>query len=150
MNQRKIGEELQKNQKEGEALRYDFLKLRWDLLPDDAIEKIVEIYTHGSIKYEVNNWRKGFHWSRCIGSLKRHLKAFTTGEDIDKDSGALHLSQIAWNAITLLWYQLYFKGTDDRVITSSNHELMIKTKEDIQRQIDMFWRICEEKMKEKE
>ncbi len=150
MKQRKIGEELERNQKIGEAIRYDFMKLRWDLLPDDAIEKIVEIYTHGSIKYDDDNWRKGFSWKRCIGSLKRHLKAFTTGEDIDLDSGALHLSQVAWNAITLLWFQLYGKGTDDRVITFDNPELMIQCKDDIQKQIDMFWKICEQKMKEKE
>ena len=150
MKQRKIGEELQKNQTEGEAVRYDFMKLRWDLLPTDAIEKIIEIYTHGSIKYNDHNWRKGFHWSRCIGSLMRHLNAFNNGEDIDEDSGALHLSQVAWNAITLLWFQLYQKGTDDRVITFDNPELMIQCKEDIQKQIDMFWKICEQKMKEKE
>jgi hypothetical protein len=150
MKHRKIGEELEKNQKTGEAIRYDYGKLRWDLMPDDALEKIVEIYTHGSIKYNDENWRDGFLWKRCIGSLKRHLKAFTIGEDIDEDSGALHLSQIAWNTITLLWYQIHFKGTDDRVITFDNPELMIKSKKDIQRQIDMFWKICEEKMKERE
>jgi hypothetical protein len=150
LKKRKIGEELQKNQKEGEAIRYDYMKLRWDLMPDDALEKIVEIYTHGALKYQDENWRTGFSWKRCIGSMKRHLKAFTTGEDIDEDSGALHLSQVAWNAITLLWFQLYFKGTDDRVITFDNPELMIKTKKDIQRQIDMFWKICEEKMEEQE
>ena len=150
MKQRKIGEELEKNQIKGEAVRYDFMKLRWDLLPTDAIEKIVEIYTHGSIKYSSNNWRAGFSWRRCIGSLMRHLNAFNNGEDIDEDSGALHLSQVAWNAITLLWFQLYDKGTDDRVITFDNPELMITCKEDIQKQIDMFWNICEQKMKEKE
>jgi len=150
MKQRKIGEELEKNQIKGEAVRYDYGKLRWDLMPDDALEKIVEIYTHGAIKYNDENWRDGFSWKRCIGSLKRHLKAFTTGEDIDEDSGALHLSQVAWNAITLLWFQLHGKGTDDRVITFDNPELMIQCKEDMQKQIDMFWKICEKKMKEKE
>ncbi len=150
MKQRKIGEELERNQTKGEAVRYDYGKLRWDLMPDDALEKIVEIYTHGAIKYNDENWRDGFKWKRCIGSMKRHLKAFTTGEDIDEDSGALHLSQVAWNAITLLWFQLYDKGTDDRVITFDNPELMITCKEDIQKQIDMFWNICEQKMKEKE
>ena len=150
MKQRKLGEELHRNQKTGEAVRYDFGKLRWDLVPDDALEKVVEIFTHGSAKYNDENWRDGFSWKRCIGSLKRHLKAFTTGEDIDEDSGALHLSHVAWNAITLLWFQLHEKGTDDRVITFDDPTLMIQCKEDIQKQIDLFWTICERKMKEKE
>lgn len=148
--QRKIGEEVRKNQKKGEAVRYDFGKLRWDLVPDDALEKVVEIFTHGSAKYNDENWRDGFSWKRCIGSLKRHLKAFTIGEDIDEDSGCLHLSQVIWNAMVLLWFQIHFKGNDDRFITFDDPELMIKVPEDIQRQINMFWKIYEEKVKERE
>lgn len=146
----KIGEKEKKGIHNDPAIRYDLGKLQWQLLPEDAIEKIVEIYTHGSIKYTDENWRKGMKWKRMIGSLKRHTKAFTVGEDIDADSGCLHLSQIAWNAISLIWYQLEGVGEDDRVKTCKNKELMIKSPEDIERQINMFWDIYKRIMKEKE
>ena len=82
--------------------------------------------------------------------MKRHMKAFTTGEDIDEDSGCLHIGMLVWNALTLMWFQLNFQGTDDRFITYKNEELMIKSPEDFQKQIDMFWKIYEEKVKERE
>ena len=136
---KKIGEELKEGQTKDPAKRYDLGKYRWDLLPDDAIEKIVEVYTHGESKYGPENWRKGMQWKRCIGSLKRHLKAFSTGEDIDPDSKCIHLAQIAWNAITLLWYQMEQIKGDDRVKTYENSEYMITSKDDIERQTRMFW-----------
>lgn len=145
---KKIGEELKEGQVKDAARRFDLGKLRWDLLPDDAIEKIVEIYTHGAIKYADENWRNGMQWKRVIGSLKRHLKAFTIGEDIDADSGCLHLSQVAWNAITLLWYQLEQIEGDNRIKTCKNPELMITCKEDILKQVDRFWSIYEKDLKE--
>jgi hypothetical protein len=147
---KKIGEKNKTGISNDAAIRYDLGKLQWQLLPEDAIEKIVEIYTHGALKYNSENWRSGMKWKRMIGSLKRHTKAFVTGEDIDQDSGCLHLSQIAWNAISLIWYQLEGIGEDDRFKTCKNPKLMIQCKEDIQKQIDMFWSICEQKMKEKE
>lgn len=150
MKQVKIGEERKEGQSNDGAKRFDLGKLRFDLLPEDAIEKIVEIYTHGALKYDDENWRSGMKWKRMIGSLKRHTKAFCIGEDIDFDSGCLHLSQIAWNAISLIWYQLEGIGEDDRVKTCKDPDLMIKNKDDIQRQVDMFWKIYKENMKERE
>lgn len=136
---KKIGEELKTGNSNDPAKRFDLGKARWELIPDDALEKIVEIYSHGAIKYDEENWRKGMKWKRCIGSMKRHMKAFTTGEDIDPDSKCLHLGQIAWNAITLLWYQLEQIEGDDRVKTYKDKEYMILSKDDVERQSKMFW-----------
>lgn len=33
-------------------------KLRWDLLPLDLIEKIVEVFSFGAKKYSPNTWQK--------------------------------------------------------------------------------------------
>ena len=147
---KKLGEELKKGIANDPAIRYDLGKLKWQLLPDDAIEKIVEVYMHGDSKYAPENWRNGMSWKRMIGSLKRHTKAVTTGEDIDFDSGCLHLAQIAWNAISLIWYQLEGVGVDDRIKTCKDPNLMINSKEDIQKQTEMFWKIWKEKIKERE
>ena len=99
-----ISEDEKKGQNEAKALRYDFGKLRVDLLPYDSIEKIAEVFTHGAIKYGDDNWRKGMEWKRIYGSLIRHLIKSFRGEDIDEDSGCLHLAMAAWGCIVLIHY----------------------------------------------
>lgn len=147
---KKIGEETKTGQINDPAKRFDLGKARWDLIPDDVLEKIAEIYTHGALKYGEENWRKGMKWKRCIGSLKRHTKAFTIGQDIDPESKCYHLGQIIWNAMTLLWYQLEQVDGDNRVKTYTNEEFMIKCKDDIERQIIMFWENYANELKEKQ
>jgi len=132
------------------AKRFDLGKARFELMPDDVLEKIAEIYTHGALKYDEENWRKGMKWKRCIGSLKRHIKAFTIGQDIDPESKCYHLGQIAWNAMTLLWYQLERIPGDDRVKTYTNEEFMIKSFEDVERQSKMFWENYANELKKKQ
>ena len=146
---KKLGEELKEGQVKDLAKRFDLGKLRWDLIPDDAMEKLAEVYTHGSVKYADENWRNGMQWKRVIGSLKRHTKAFTTGEDIDADSGCLHLGMVIWNAITLLWYQLEQIDGDNRIKTCKNPELMITCKEDIDKQVELFWSKFKEDLNKK-
>lgn len=146
---KRIGEETKTGIATDPAKRFDLGKVRWELLPDDVLEKVAEIYTHGALKYDEENWRKGMQWKRCIGSMKRHTKAFTTGEDIDPDSKCLHLGQIIWNAITLLWYQMEQVEGDDRVKTYKNKEFMITCLEDVERQNRMFWENYEDDLKKK-
>lgn len=98
----------------GTARRDDKGKLRWDLLPMDAIRELVRVYTFGSVKYEDNNWRKGMKWTRVFASLMRHIDAFWAGEMYDEESGLHHLAHAAWNCITLMWYSWFRPGLDDR------------------------------------
>ena len=42
--------------------KFDGGKMRWDLLPYDAVEKIVDILTYGAEKYDPNNWQPS-DWS---------------------------------------------------------------------------------------
>lgn len=86
-------------------------KLRWDLLPLAEIENIVEVYTKGAKKYADNSWQDipdGFN--RYLGALMRHLVAYTKGERFDSDTGCMHLAQVAWNAIAMLYYDKHNKG----------------------------------------
>lgn len=86
----------------------DYTKLRWDLLPIDAIEQIVEVYTYGANKYADNNWQKVENAKeRYYAALMRHLAAYGQGEIIDAESGKSHISMVAWNAITLLWFEMH-------------------------------------------
>lgn len=85
--------------------KHDEGKLRWDLVPWDAFEEVVRVYTHGADKYGDNNWM-GLEdaENRYFAALMRHLVAWRNGENIDPDSGLKHLAQVAWNALALLWF----------------------------------------------
>jgi len=88
----------------GPGLKYDKGKLRWDLLPIDQVEKIVEILTYGAAKYADNNWQNvegGIE--RYYAALLRHLVAWRKGEKIDPESGMEHLSHAACNIVFLMW-----------------------------------------------
>lgn len=86
-------------------------KLRWDLLPMEEIEDIVRVYHAGAKKYGPNRWQdldNGFE--RYRAAMMRHLMEYMKGERVDTDTGALHLAQVAWNAIAMLWYDKHGKG----------------------------------------
>lgn len=80
-------------------------KLRWDLLPLQEIEDIVEVYTAGAEKYSDNSWqhlKDGYN--RYKAALLRHLAECDKGNFTDPDTGCKHLGQVAWNAIAMLYY----------------------------------------------
>jgi hypothetical protein len=87
-------------------------KLRWDLLPLDVVEKLVEIYEFGANKYEENSWRTIENgYKRCRAALFRHLTAYDKGERVDPESGKSHLAHAAWNALSMV----YFAEKDQKV-----------------------------------
>lgn len=91
---------------EEEAIKNDFRdgKLRWDLLPLDVIEKVVEIYTFGAKKYKENSWQNlPDGYQRYKAALFRHITAYEKGEVYDSESGCMHLAHAAWNAISMLY-----------------------------------------------
>lgn len=98
------------------ALRYDQGKIRYDLIPADALEALAAVYTAGAAKYSERNWEKGMSWSRCFGSLMRHAWAFWRGEVIDAETGCHHMAMAAWNCFALFSYHKRTVGTDDRPI----------------------------------
>lgn len=82
-------------------------KPRWELLPLDAIEEIVKVYTMGAEKYADNAWKTipDAH-RRYLAALFRHVAAYERGERLDKESGLSHLAHAAWNAIAILWLDI--------------------------------------------
>ncbi len=131
------------------AMKFDYGKLRYDLIPYDCIEKLTEVYTFGASKYQSNNWRKGMKWSRLYRATFSHLFSSFRGEDIDEDSSLLHLSQVIWNCNSLLHYLLNNIGEDDRYKDISiKKELMIKEC-DFTKQIENLWIKINERLKEK-
>lgn len=97
----------------GEGMKNDFLddKPRWDLIPLQEIEDIVKVYTAGAKKYAPNNWQKLDNgYQRYKAALFRHLLAYEKGERIDPDTKCMHLAQVAWNAVAMLWFDKNGKG----------------------------------------
>lgn len=109
------------------GLRHNEGKIRYDLFEPFAMEQLANIFTKGSLKYSDHNWSKGMRWSKCLASLQRHLHAYISGHDYDKDpscegckngnctnhTGQLHIAQVAWNALAITsYYKLYPQGDD--------------------------------------
>lgn len=103
-------------------LKKDGTKLRYDLVPAEAIEELVKVYTFGAQKYEAHSWESGMKMSRIYAALFRHMTAWWLGEDTDKESGLSHLAHATWNVIALLTYvKRGMHETDDRPFRFGNY-----------------------------
>lgn len=87
---------------------------RYDLIPAEPLRLLAEHYGRGAQKYEDRNWERGYRWSLSFAALNRHLWAFWNGEDVDPETGSLHMTAVAWHAFALLEYAQRHLGTDDR------------------------------------
>ena len=82
-------------------------KLRWELLPLDLIEKVVEVYDFGAKKYAPETWKQlDDGENRYRAALLRHLTAHQKGELRDPESGLLHMQHLCWNAIAMLYFAM--------------------------------------------
>lgn len=111
------------------AVKFDQGKIRWDLVPWDAIEQLAILYTVGALKYADNNWLKGFRYGRTFAAMMRHFykwwfAKFRDEDGIDYENAELyaklglkpqsHLVAVIWNAVALLTFELRGLGEDDR------------------------------------
>ena len=87
--------------------KYDKHKLRWELVPFDAMEEIVARFTHGSEKYDDDNWKKVPNAAkRYQAAMMRHFSKYMQGEVMDPDVPELtHIGAVCWNALVLVWFQ---------------------------------------------
>lgn len=96
------------------GVKHDSSKVRLELLSMIALIEIGKVATFGAAKYDDNNWRKGFKWSRLLGAALRHLFAFIGGEDKDPESGLSHLAHAGCCILFLLEHEVTHKELDDR------------------------------------
>lgn len=98
-----------------EGAKYDEGKLRYDLLPVDAIEELVRVLNFGASKYADRNWEKGINFSRVYAATHRHLAKFWKGQNKDEETGLEHLAHAMCCCMFLLAYRLRdLKEFDDR------------------------------------
>jgi hypothetical protein len=96
------------------AARSTLQKVRFELLPLDALTMVAKVLTFGAYHYGDRNWESGFSWSRCIGSTWRHFIKWVMGEEYDDESNLHHLAHAIANLLFLLAYSLRGVGSDDR------------------------------------
>ena len=134
--------------------RYNQGKYRYTLISDIALQELAKVYTLGAHKYSIykneydelingytipfseqkkyelvedggNNWRLGLKWLSVMDSVKRHIQAWSQGEDIDRDLGTYHLSNAMWGLSILLDYYKSYPEGDDRIIADKRIGLVI-------------------------
>jgi len=101
----------------GRAIRHDEGKPHMDLLSPIAMFGTAQVMTHGLKKYPGSQWKKGMAWSKVTASLLRHMFKFMAGEDVDEETGCLHIDCVAANAMFLQEYARKHKDLDDRMKT---------------------------------
>lgn len=97
--------------------KFDEGKLRWNLLPNEALEEVLRIFEFGANKYGEFNWltnSKGVSWTRYSNALERHLKKWKLSKDYDEESNMYELAHLITNGLMLLQYQILDLGKDDR------------------------------------
>lgn len=84
-------------------MKFDGAKLRYDLIPFEALEQIVAVITYGAEKYAPENWKEEVEPARWMAAAYRHLTAVSMGEDMDDDTGLPHLAHAACCILFMLW-----------------------------------------------
>lgn len=97
-----------------EGRKDDSEKLRYDLIPPEAMEALAFILTYGAQKYGDRNWEQGMRWGRPFAALMRHMWSWWRCEGVDEETGKSHL----WHAMAciafLITYEARGIGKDDR------------------------------------
>lgn len=93
---------------------------RYDLIPTEPLRLLAKHYGVGSLKYDDDNWQKGYDWRLSYAALQRHVNQFWAGEDIDAETGSPHLIAAAWHCFTLTWFMAHRTEFDTRTVVSSD------------------------------
>lgn len=79
-----------------------------------ALIELARVAGYGAAKYEAFNYLKGYDWSFSFNAAQRHALLFWAGEDVDQESGRLHVAMAAWHFLALVSFMLRGIGTDSR------------------------------------
>jgi len=88
-----------------EFMKFDKGKLRYSLIPPEAMRALAEVLTYGAKKYKPNNWQQVNDTSRYVDALYRHLEAWRSDEKVDEESGLPHLAHALTNIAFLIYFE---------------------------------------------
>ena len=100
--------------KQGSGLRYNTNKPEIHQVPISLINGVAEVLKYGEQKYAKGNWEGGFEWTIPYDCLMRHMFAWLSGEEQDKESGLSHLYHAAANIAMLIEFKETHKELDNR------------------------------------
>lgn len=96
-----------------EALETKARKVRWSIVPWDALQQVAEVFEFGAKKYKARGWEEVVDAVEVYrNAAQRHLAAMFRGEIRDPESGYLHASHLACCALVIAWHQLKEKPPD--------------------------------------
>jgi hypothetical protein len=94
--------------------KFDNNKIPLELIPSEALFEIGKVLDAGRKKYGTANWAKGIEISRLLGASMRHIMQFNAGEDMDEETGTLHVANAACNLLFAIWMMKNRPDMDDR------------------------------------
>lgn len=95
---------------------------RFDHMPSEPLRLLAQHYGRGALKYDDDNWQKGYDWRLSFAALNRHLWQHQSGQFLDEETGSPHLVAVVWHAITLLWFYENRPEFDTRTSTKQKTE----------------------------
>ena len=108
------------------SLKSDQNKLRFSLVPQNAILEVLKGFEYGANKYGAYNHTAGMEHTRYTDAAFRHLNAYLRHEDMDNEANVHHLALVACNALMALENILMNKGEDTRNPYYLKKEKLIK------------------------
>jgi hypothetical protein len=85
-------------------MKADTGKTQWRLLPWRELEEVVRAFMHGNTKYKPNDWQAvPDKRDKYFDAAMRHLTAWATGENQDKESGLSHLAHAVCCILIIMW-----------------------------------------------
>lgn len=94
------------------GVKADDGKLRYDLIPPEALELLARAMTLGAAKYGDRNWENGLSWSRVYAAMMRHAEAIRQGHVVDTE-GNSHFGAMVFNAAVLATFHARGAGIKD-------------------------------------
>jgi len=86
------------------GIKFDMNKPRWSLIPEGAVQDVVEVLEFGAKKYGDDNWKKvPKAYSRYYDASMRHIDAWWNGEQKDLETMKPHLAHAICCLMFLMW-----------------------------------------------
>lgn len=102
------------DEKKQEGIKHDAGKPMLSLLTKESLEAEARAFEFGMRKYSRGNYKNGMKWTRVLDAAMRHLVAFNSKEDFDKESLLNHLWHSKACLAMLIYYYENKVGEDDR------------------------------------
>ena len=101
-------------------------KIRYDLIPPEALLELARVYTNGASKYGDHNVEKGIPVHECIGAIERHIARLKMGQDLSPRHYTHEAAHAAFWCFTLI--SQYYRGleVEDRRKGRGIHEHLIQ------------------------